>query len=419
MWEQPIGTFPVDFEKQGDEWMHHLAVELTGSHHIGGTGTDGTSPVEIGPPAMGPVTSKLLVSPHQDGLTCAVIGDGAAMSDDQVEPWRRAAEAAVADLGHRNHDFAWEALVGAHPHLDLLQFLGVLRTPAKIGPVRLTPGGVCMQEYLTGQSHLVDQPGCLVRHSCPVVASGQVSTYDWDQVVPLAQYCLRRVCAVLTLCPGGLWIPRSRPRQLIDGHDGLKVPATSPFPPSSHLPPEVHGWSGTVPADLPSIELPDWMESAWASLDADQGLATAVNAYYEARLLEQEHPSVAFATYVAAIEGFGARFVPEDRCDCCAECAQLKPFAHKRFRKALKTVMTNRELREFEIDYALRSSIAHSGTLFSSEHIFGYPLMRLFQQTSDLVFDYGLLTSLRSASRRVLMKALEEACTREEHDADA
>ena len=28
MWEQQIGNFPVDFEKQGDEWAHHLAIEL-------------------------------------------------------------------------------------------------------------------------------------------------------------------------------------------------------------------------------------------------------------------------------------------------------------------------------------------------------------------------------------------------------
>jgi hypothetical protein len=74
--------------------------------------------------------------------------------------------------------------------------------------------------------------------------------------------------------------------------------------------------------------------------------------------------------------------------------------------------MTNRELKQFEVDYELRSSTAHTGSLFSSEHIFGYPLMQLFQQTSDLIFDYALLMPLRSASRRVLVKALEEACTR-------
>jgi hypothetical protein len=413
VWEQPIGTFAVDFKRQGDEWMHHLAVELTGDKYIRATGTDGTTPVEIGPPMTGSITSKLRVSPHEDGLACVVVGDGDMVSDDQVEPWRRAAEAAVTALSQRNHEFTWEALVGTHPRLDLLRFLGVLSAPAMIGPVRLDPGGICMREYLVGHDYFVDQQGSFgVQQTCPIIVSGQVSTYDWDQAVPVAQYCLRRVCAVLTLRPGGLWIPRSQPRQLIDGRDGLKVPAvTGPVPQISHLPAEVYEWSGTIPADIPSFELPGWTESIWKALDADEGLATAVNAYYEARQLEQSHPSVAFATYAAAIEGFGARFVPEERCDCCDECKRSKPFAHQRFRKALKTVMTNRELKEFELDYALRSSTAHTGSLFSSEHLFGYPLTQLFRQTDDLVFDYGLLMPLRSASRRVLVRALEEACT--------
>jgi hypothetical protein len=70
--------------------------------------------------------------------------------------------------------------------------------------------------------------------------------------------------------------------------------------------------------------------------------------------------------------------------------------------------MTNRELRQFELDYELRSYTAHTGSLFSSEHIFGYPLMQLFQQTSDVIFDYGLLMPLRSASRRVLSRLLKK-----------
>jgi hypothetical protein len=101
-----------------------------------------------------------------------------------------------------------------------------------------------------------------------------------------------------------------------------------PVPQALHLPPEVHEWPGTIPADIPLLELPNWIGPAWETLDADEGLARAVNAYYETRLLEQEHPSVAFAIYIAAIEGFGAGFVPEERCDCCNECRQSRPFAH-------------------------------------------------------------------------------------------
>ena len=47
--------------------------------------------------------------------------------------------------------------------------------------------------------------------------------------------------------------------------------------------------------------------------------------------------------------------------------------AQKRFRKALKTVMTNREVGKiWEIAYTLRSFTGHRGTLFGSERTYGY-----------------------------------------------
>jgi hypothetical protein len=411
VWEQPIGTFPVDFKRQGDQWMHHLAVELTGSKHIGATGTDGVSPVEIGPPMSGPVTSKLQVSPHEDGIVCVVVGEGELVSDAQVEPWRQAAQEATTALDRRNHDFVWEAIVGTHPSAPRPDLLGALGAPRALGPVNLMPGGVCMREYVTNRDYAVNGSSFGVCDSFPVIASGRVSTYDWDVVMPVAHYCLHRVCALLTLCPGRLWIPRSRPQQLVADQDSMKVPVVvGPVQqiPSRLLEPE---WHGAIPLKTPMFELPEWIEPAWQALDADQELDTAINAYYEARRLEGEHPSIAFLTYVAAIEGFGIRFVPDAPCDCRPGCTHQKAVAHKRFRRALKTVMTNREVQQFEAHYDLRSSIGHTGSLFASEHIFGYPLLRLFQQTNDIIFDYAWRLPLRKACRDVLLKALQEACT--------
>jgi hypothetical protein len=413
VWEQPIGTYPVDLVKQGDEWTYHLAVELTGNKHISARGTDGRSPVEIGPPMSGPVTSKLHVSQHAEGITCVVVGDAETAPADQVEPWRRAAEAAVALLGRQNQDFEWEAVVGTHPLAPRPDLLGALGTSQTIGPVSLRPGGVCMREYRIQHEYLIDQPGFGVSHSFPIIVSASVTSYDWDPVVPVAMYCLRRICAVLTLCPGRLWVPRTRPRRLLDGQESLKVPAVAdPVPqPGSTGEPE---WLGTIPPATPVFELPDWIESAWRALDDDRELDTAINAYYEARRLHSEYPSIAFATYVAAIEGFGARFVPDVPCDCHPQCTHPKGVAQQRFKKALRTVMSDREVKRFaRLAYGLRSSTDHAGSLFGSEHVLGYPTMRLFQQTDDIIFDYALLLPLRKACRDVLFKALEDACTRE------
>ena len=89
--------------------------------------------------------------------------------------------------------------------------------------------------------------------------------------------------------------------------------------------------------------------------------------------LEQQHPSLAHLTFVAAIEGFGRRFVSEAPSDCSPGCTHRKNVAQKRFRKALKTVMTNREVEEiWQIAYTLRSFTGHAGTLFGSENTYGY-----------------------------------------------
>jgi hypothetical protein len=124
-----------------------------------------------------------------------------------------------------------------------------------------------------------------------------------------------------------------------------------------------------------------------------------VNAHYEAVRLDREHPTVAHLIHVATIEGIGARLVQGNR------------VARKRFRAALSTVMTEGEAEQLaRLAYKLRSSTAHTGDLFGSERTFGYPLGLLFQQTDDLIFDYAILGRLRQASRRVLIKALQDAC---------
>lgn len=199
MWQQDIGVFPVDFAGQGDEWSYHLRVELTRDMPMAGRGTDGTAPVELGPPASGPVYSKLLVSPHPDGLSCTVTGDGDRAPPGQVAPWRRAAQAAVALLGTRNRVFTWEAVVGVAPSGFDGRF-GQLTRPHDVGPVHLVPGGTCMRELVPS-----DRTGSAgYRHSFPLIASGQVSTYEWGRVALAAEECLRRTCALLSLLTGAV-----------------------------------------------------------------------------------------------------------------------------------------------------------------------------------------------------------------------
>jgi hypothetical protein len=251
VWEQDIGVFPVNFAEQGDEWSYHLRVELTGDIPMGGRGTDGTAPVELGPPVSGPVHSKLLVSPHPDGISCTVTGDGDSAAPEQVDPWLRAAQAAVALLGARNRVFTWEAVVGVVPRGFEGRF-GQLAQPQDVGPVHLVPGGICMCELVpserTGSSGY--------RHTFPVIASGQVIAYEWGRVALAAEACLRRTCALLSLLTGAVWIPRSHPSERPDGAAPLQVPSVfgtvPPFPGETE-------WRGQIRRGTPEFTLPGWI----------------------------------------------------------------------------------------------------------------------------------------------------------------
>src|SRR3954452_4322233 len=102
MWEQAIGEYAVRFREQGDEFAFHISVELTGYELMSARGSDGTSPVELGPRADGPVASRLIVRPGEDGVSCTVVGDGGSATAEEVEPWRRATRTAAAALGQRD-----------------------------------------------------------------------------------------------------------------------------------------------------------------------------------------------------------------------------------------------------------------------------------------------------------------------------
>lgn len=71
-----------------------------------------------------------------------------------------------------------------------------------------------------------------------------------------------------------------------------------------------------IPSGIEPLRLPDWAVQAWPVLVGDHGLGIALNAVYEGMQLEQRHPSLAHLTFVAGIEGYGARFVEDAPCDC-------------------------------------------------------------------------------------------------------
>jgi len=271
VWQQDIGMYPVHFTDQGDEWCHHLTVALTGDIHMTARGTDGTEAVELGPPLVGPVDSKLLVRPHAAGISCVVTGNGDSPSADQVEPWRHAADTAVSLLGRQDRVYAWEAIVGTAPQTAGPDRSGPLDEPLDVGPVHLASGGVCMREQVFTER----LGGSLIRHSFPLIVSGEYTTYVWDRAAQIAELCLRRVCALLSLVTGEVWIPRSNPARATGETGRLQVPAVFGYVPPL-LGESSTDWHGEIPPGADPFRLPGWAAQAWPVLADDHDLATAL-----------------------------------------------------------------------------------------------------------------------------------------------
>jgi hypothetical protein len=360
--------------------------------------------VEVGPPLNSAVLSRLVIRPHSDGISCTAVGEGSA-DVDQIDPWRRAATSACSSLGQHDREFSWQAIVGTSPHELGLDRIGVLRSPTQIGPVTLTPGGVCMREYVSSSS-LIDRPEFGVRHSFPLIASGRVTSYAWRPVEDVVIWQVRRTCTLLSLATGKLWMPRLLPTRPTVEDDPLSVPVLAGNVPAfDHE--QATAWTGDVPEGTNGFEVADWVAGAWTLLDADPELRMAASAHYEAmRLRAHGHPSLAYLTFVAAIEGYGMRLVPDAMCACRPDCTHVKGVAQKRFRKALKTVMTQKEVQRIaESAYDLRSYTGHRGALFGSEAMLGYSPSKLFTPDLSATMPFGFLGEIHEVSGRVLTAA--------------
>ena len=410
MWQVELCRLAVDWETQGAAWEHHLGVLVHGDTAdwapLGCTPLDPARTVlEYDPPRDGTLTSRLRVVRGEAGIACSAVGDGeVAAEPQQTEPWRACALAAFDRLG-TVRAFTWQALLGTHPRGPNQGAVAVaLAEPARIGPLTLTPGGVLMHQMVSPGLARPDRNSGLVHRSWPLYVEAEVTAFNWTNALGQAGRPLRRVNALLSLLWDGYWT-------LLEGPTTFRVPGGR-----IEIPHIVGGAAGTswdgTDFPLPDQErcrdprtLPGWLDAVWRSLDEDQGLGNALDAYYEAVRLSGEHPSVAYAAFVAAIEAVGSRSVPLARCTCCESC-RIETGATRRFRAALRTVLTARQVKALaEEAYALRSSTAHTLALHGLEANSGQHEFSMYSADDRWLFG-DKLRVMSKVARLVLAAAL-------------
>ena len=216
---------------------------------------------------------------------------------------------------------------------------------------------------------------------------------------------MRRLNALISLVWDGYWT-------VLEGPTVLNTPGAR-----IETPHVVYGSTGTPWQDetfpLPRQQesrdartLPCWLDEVWSVLDRDAALGDALDAYYEAMRLTAEHPSVAYAMYVAAIEAVGARIAPLERCSCCERC-RIDTGATRRFRAALRTVLTARQVKTLADEaYGLRSATAHIGTLHGLDTQYGRYEFSMYHANQQWLFGGSRLVTMHKVARLVLAAAV-------------
>lgn len=141
MWEQDIGTFPVSWPEQTDEWLLHLERVLTGVQWVSGLGGKGSAAdreVIVDPP--NDMHCKLRIRAAPGGIMCMVTADEAPADEDEARYWREAAEKTVSMLGKHDQDFQWQAILGHDPNGSDMPRCIPLAESVTVGPVMPSPG---------------------------------------------------------------------------------------------------------------------------------------------------------------------------------------------------------------------------------------------------------------------------------------
>jgi hypothetical protein len=410
VWEIELCRLPIDWEDQGAAWEHHLGVLINADASdwapLGCTPQDDERTVLDYAPPPGELTSRLRVRRTPTGIMCSVVGDGPEPSGpEQFDPWRDAAQGAAVRLGTQR-SFTWQALIGAHPRGPNMGARAVALAEAiRIGPLALSPGEVLMHQMVPYGLAPTHRNSGLVHRSWPVYVDCEVTAYNWTNAVGQAGRPLRRINALISLVWDGYWT-------LLEGPTTFSVAGAR-----IEIPHVVLGSAGTYWQDKTfplarqeecrdARTLPGWLDQVWSVLDRDAGLADALDAYYEAIRLAAEHPSVAYAMYVAAIEAVGARTVPLERCSCCETC-RVDTGATRRFRTALRTVLSARKVKMLADEaYGLRSATAHIGTLHGLDAQYGQYEFSMYRADDRLLFNGPRLATIHKVARTVLAAAM-------------
>lgn len=292
-------------------------------------------------------------------------------------------------------EFAWTALIGTDTFVSHNRAQR-LNAPTTILDMQLEASNTELREYretrippdLFSRTHV---------SSWPVVVRGRSTGRDWSNADEDAWSELQNLCVLTSVGWGSCWSVRVPPRV----YSGVfEVPTSSPF---DKTPQEEEADETPMAHDV--VEPLTWFEEGLTRLRTDVSVRDAAGMYHEGLRLQHNHPTLSMVAMVSAVETIAeVMFGPAER---CASCGAHKGMA-KRFRDALKTMMSKSEVRDLQKLYDRhRSPSVHAGALHGNERtasrVLGFDIFK----TPDSRWEFTIaLWQLAKATRKLLITHL-------------
>ncbi len=316
-------------------------------------------------------------------------------SEHDLEPWLTALDTAVKRLAEDEPEFNWWAAIGSRE--AMISDVPKVVESATLGNITIESAKNPYTEGLDGLEN-PHMSGANIVSSFPLVVRGRSRGYNWDAALDRATRDLNTICALLSVELDCHWRIRSQPH--IDEGRAIELPSWGYGLSDSehHIP---------VLGSMREVRIPSWFERAFALVGEDEILYAAIHSHREGLALVDEHPSLSLICFISAIEGIGAKFEDLQKCEYC----NSHTGAGRRFRKALKTVYSNKQMKDLVTAYELRSQTAHAGILHGNETHMGsvrIPFTMFAGRPPSMDFRFNTLWSMRDASKRVLVGQFAE-----------
>lgn len=388
---EPLGTFPLDWNAQGDEWTHRLEQSLP-RHHLGLAGLTAQS-------EGAETTFEIRLRSDSEELASVVTGRSTSGSMELVANLTDADEELASKLVRsvreafealgRSESFAWDAIIGHPPHR--IESSDVrLSAPTVVDGLRLESAEELLVDVRQDPTRLGSRE---LRRSVPIIVGGSSSAYSLEAASHQAARQLRTLCGVLSVAWGTGFCVRMAVQPSRGGRLPIQQLSTAGM--DLDLDQDFLRLRGRL------VEVPDWALLAPKRIRDRPWLVHSLDSYLEGTELMMQHPSLALICFTSAIEAVAVRIYRLERCETCGNEYGIAAA----FRATLRRVVSEDAASRLDHLYGRRSVTVHEGRLHGPEPSQGALGWPAFSGDTSWLFQAEVM-HLADAARVVLTWAL-------------